>query len=256
MGASPGGRRRRLGAVAVALAVAIMGSSLAASSTGASATGSSCAHPWTATYEVGGSGGGFEGDQQVIYMSGTTRLLNWDVRQGRVICSVRIQLADGRLAAPTKLLPYSTPTPTGGEYKAPPGPRSPLRKVIITAARSPVPPGTSCNYPVFSSDSIDGSPSNGSDTKDFSVKVNVVHDPEPGSAKPMTLRLVVTIHNPHIAICRAELTVFPPNPQGFIRGEAAKPHMVAISPSGTVTSRDVVVPSHDAFAGVAYARIG
>jgi hypothetical protein len=233
-----------------------MGLSLAASSTSASTTGSTCAHPWTATYLVGGPGGGFEGDQHAIHMSGTPRSLSWvAIRPRSVICSVRIQLADGRIVAPTKLLPYSSPTPTGGEYRAPHGTHSPLRQIVVTAARSPVPPGASCNYPVLSSQSVDGAPSTGSDTKDFSVKVKVVSDPAPGTKAPMSLQLVVTIHNPRIEICRAVLTVYPPNPEGYIRAETAEVHPVAISPSGTVTSSDVVVPSDDGFSGVAYARL-
>lgn len=249
------GQLARLGACLAVMAAL----SLMAESAGAWATGSNCTHPWTATYQVGGPGGGFEGDQHAIYMSGTPRSLSWVVVRPRsIVCSVRIQLADGRSVAPTKLLPYSTPTPTGGEYKAPHGSHSPLRQIIVTAARSPVPPGSSCNYPVLSSQSVDGAPSNGSDTKDYSVKVKVVSETNPGEPKPgafMTLRLVVTIHNPRIEICRAVLTVFPLNPEGFIRAATAEAHPVVISPGGTVSSGDVVVPATAGYAAVAYARL-
>jgi hypothetical protein len=130
-------------------ALLVIGASLPASSAdGQASLGSSCARPWQAIYRVGGSNGGFEGDQTHIYMSGTPRLLNWLAYRPRsVICSARIQLANGRWVGPTGLYPYTTPTPTGGEYKAP---HAPLRTAIVTAARSPVPPGASCNYPIFS----------------------------------------------------------------------------------------------------------
>jgi hypothetical protein len=114
-------------AIVAALAQASTGSSMAEASA-ASATGSSCAHPWRASYVVGGPEGGFEGDQKRIEMNGTPRKLTWVVwpEQGNVICGVRIQLADGKLGRPTKLLPYATPTPVGGEYREPHGPHSRL----------------------------------------------------------------------------------------------------------------------------------
>ena len=118
-----------------------------------------------------------------------------------------------------------------------------------------MPPGANCNYPVYSSQSVDGQPANGSDTKDYSVKVKIVRDLNPGSTEPMRLRLEVTVHNPRVTICRAFLTVFPRNAQGFIREETAEGHPVMISPGGTVTSGDIEVPADDAFAGVAYGTI-
>jgi hypothetical protein len=229
----------------------------AISSARATATGSSCEHPWQATYQVGGSGGGFEGDQKRIYMSGTPRRLSWVVwpKAGNVICSARVRLADGRWVGPTKLLPYTTPTPIGGEYRAPHGPHSPLRTIIVTAARSQVPPGASCNYPVFGSQSVNGAPAAGSDTKDLSVKVKIVSDPNPGSTEPMSLRLEIDIHNPRVVICRASLTVLPRNSEGFIRDETAESYPVTVSPDGTVTSEDIEVPADDGFSGIAYARL-
>ncbi len=253
---APRASLRRLVAIPLCVALVLLVIMSAASQARSSvASGSSCAHPWQATYQTGGPNGGFEGDERHIHIDGTPRLLNWSVRAGYVICNVHIQLANGRSAAPTTIYPYTTPTPLGGEYRAPHGPHSPLRTAVITAARSAVAPGASCNYPVFSSQSVDGFPSDGSDTTDYSVKVKVVRDPNPGSAEPMRLRLEVAVHNPRAVICRAFLTIFPLNPEGFIRDETAEAHPVTISPSGVVTSTDVEVPSDDGYAGVAYARL-
>jgi hypothetical protein len=203
---------------------------------------------------VGGRGGGFEGEQKRIEMNGTPRKLTWVAwpEQGNVICSVRIELADGKLGRPTRLLPYATPTPVGGEYREPHGPHSPLRAVFITAARSPVPPGASCNYPVFGSQSADGAPAEGADTRDLSVKVKGVSATSPGEPKPgssMTLRVEVQIHNPKIVICRAYMTVVPSDGNS----EAAKTFPVKIGPNGT--SQEVEVPEEDAYSAVVYARL-
>ncbi len=64
--------------------------------------------------------------------------------------------------------PYPTPTPSGGEYRESRGSRSPLHLIVITAARSPVPAGSSCNYPLSSGLTLGGP---AGDTKDFSVNV-------------------------------------------------------------------------------------
>ena len=73
------------------------------------AAGSSCAHPWQAIYRAGGPHGRFEGDKQ-IYMAGEIpRLIQWSVRVGYLICSARIQLANGRWVGPTSVGPYLNP---------------------------------------------------------------------------------------------------------------------------------------------------
>ena len=238
-------------ATAVVVTPAVGGSAARAVSSG---LGSSCAYPWRASYVVGGPGGGFEGDQKHIEMGGTPRKLTWDVwpAHGNVICSVRIELADGRLARPTKLEPYTTPTPTGGEYRPPHGPHSPLRAVFVTAAKSSVPPGASCNYPVYGSLSINGVPDVGGDAKGLNANINVVSDPEPGSSEPMRLRLEVHITNPRIVICRAYMTAIPPHGNA----ETAKTYPVTITPGGIVTSEDVEVPSDYSFSGIVFARLG
>lgn len=238
-----------LAVLAVVVAPAAGGSTARAASGG---VGSSCAHPWRASYVVGGPEGGFEGDQKRIEMNGTPRKLTWVVwpEHGNVICSVRIELADGKLGRPTKLFPYATPTPYGGEYREPHGPHSRLRAVFVTAAKSPVPPGSSCNYPVYNGQSVLGTPGEGADTKDFSVKVKAVSVTSPGEPKPgsvMTLRIEVYIHNPRVAICRAFMTIIPSNGNG----ETAKTFPVKIKPDGT--SEDIEVPEEDAYSDVVFA---
>jgi hypothetical protein len=85
-----------------------------------------------------------------FYTPGTAAMIEWTVPSGYVICSARVQLADGSWAAPTGLLPHATPTPRGGWYEETSNPASRFTAVAITAAKSPVAPGTSCNYPIES----------------------------------------------------------------------------------------------------------
>ena len=213
--------------------------------------GSSCAHPWQARYQTGGHGGGFEGDQSHIAMSGEPRNLTWDVKPGNLICSVRIQLGDGQWVRPTKLFPYRTPTPIGGEYQAPSGAHSPLKLAVVTAARSPVPPGTSCNYPVYSTEAVDGAPGQGSDTKDFGVNVRTISETNPGEPIPgakTTLSLVVTVHDPRVELCHAYIAAIAPD---FSHEDE---HLVHISSHGGESSA-VTIPATYASAGIVYARL-
>lgn len=263
------GRRRTsrrlaaLGTLAVCLAAAgpLAVAAGPARIAGSWRAGSSCAHPWPAAiYRAKRPNGEFAGDHHHIYMSGAIHDLNWIVQpeKGNVICSARVRLANGRWVGPTRIYPYPTPTPIGGEYKTPSGPHSPMREVIVTAARSPVPPGANCNYPVFTARAVDGGVSEGSDAKDYSVSFKVVHESNPGEPLPTatrTVRLQVVIHNPHVAICHAFLTVFPPNAQGYLRDETAKSLPVGITPNGTVTSPDITVPANWILSAIAYARL-
>jgi hypothetical protein len=109
-------------------------------------------------------------------------------------------------------------------------------------------PGSSCAHPLRSSEAVDGFPGQHSDTRDFSVKVNQVHDPEPGTSAPMTLQLIVTIHNLRIEICRAVISSVTPDNQHISE------HPVRISPHGGASST-VTIPANHAFAGIAYARL-
>jgi hypothetical protein len=249
MGADRSRRRTSIyGALGGCLAALVIGGSLPASSAdGHARLGSSCAHPWQATYRVGGSNGGFEGDQAHIHMSGTPRLLNWVAERPRsVICSARIQLTNGRWVGPTGLYPYTTPTPTGGEYKAP---HAPLRTAIVTAARSPVPPGASCNYPIFSGEAVDGFPSQRSDTKDFAVKRKIDSETKPKEALPgdlTTFQAEVIAYNPRLVMCRLSVSE-------FLGGGHTYP--LHIGPHGGLSSR-LTLESSIIFWISGYARLG
>jgi hypothetical protein len=241
-------RPRTYGALGACLAALIVigASQLVSSASGQSGSGSSCAHPWQAIYRVGGPGGGFEGDQTHIHMSGTPRLLNWLAYRPRsVICSARIQLANGRWVGPTALYPYTTPTPTGGEYKAP---HAPLRTAIVTAARSPVPPGASCNYPIFSGLAVDGFPSQRSDTKDFTVKFKLDSETKPGEASEgdfTTFQAEVIASNPRLVMCRLVVSEF--------KG-SGRVYPLSISPHGGLSSR-LTLESRIGFGILGYARL-
>jgi hypothetical protein len=177
---------RTLAMLGTCLVVGLVGLVPSAGSARATAIGSTCAHPWQASFQVGGPNGHFDGDLTLIRMGSALgpipRSVDWSVRAGYVICSARIQLADGHWVGPTRVNPYPTPTPIGGEYTAPQGPHSPLRTVIVTAARSPVPPGANCNYPLFSGFAVDGATSQKSDTKDFTVKHKLDSENQPREA--------------------------------------------------------------------------
>jgi hypothetical protein len=251
MGADHSRRRpRTYGALGACLtALFVIGASLPASSAdGQASLGSSCAHPWQAIYRVGGSNGGFEGDQTHIHMSGTPRVFQWLVyRQPRsVICSARIQLADGRWVGPTALYPYTTPTPTGGEYKAP---HAPLRTAIVTAARSPVPPGASCNYPIFSGEAVDGFPSQRSDTKDFAIKRKIDSETKPGEAAEgdfTTFQAEVIAYNPRLVMCRLSVSEFLGSGHTF---------PLHVGPHGGLSSK-LTLESNVIFSISGYARLG
>lgn len=206
---------RTLAMLGTCLVVGLVGLVLSASSARATATGSTCAHPWQADYRVGGPNGQFEGDQTLIRMGSALgpipQSVDWSVRAGYVICSARIQLADGHWVGPTRVNPYPTPTPIGGEYTAPPGPHSPLRTVIVTAARSPVPPGANCNYPLFSGFAVDGAHSQKSDIKDFTVEYKRDSETKPGEPSVgalTTFQAEVIVTNPRIVMCRLVVNEF------------------------------------------------
>jgi hypothetical protein len=214
--------------------------------------GSSCAHPWQASYQVGGPNGQFEGDLTLVSM-GTSlgrspRLVQWSVRSGYVICSARIQLADGRWVGPTRVEPYPTPTPIGGEYQAPQGPHSPLRGVFVTAARSSVPPGANCNYPLFSGFAVDGAPSQKSDIKDFTVKFKLDSENKPGETAEGDFTIFqaeVAVMNPRLVMCRLVVNEFKGSSRSW---------PLTIGPHGGLSSR-LTLPVGLAFGIAGYARL-
>src|SRR5665213_552458 len=69
--------------------------------------------------------------------------------------------------------------------------------VFAASAKKPK-PGSSCAHPLFSGLSGEGPDG---DLREFTVKPKILSDPEPGSSKPMTFELEVTVINHHILIC-------------------------------------------------------
>ncbi len=220
MGAERSRRRTRLrqaiaGLMAFCACLVGGGAAISVASKGQRLSGSTCAHPWQASFQVGGPNGRFTGDQTLIRMGSSLgpipRSVDWSVRAGYVICSARIQLADGRWVGPTRVNPYPTPTPIGGEYTAPQGPHSSLRGVFVTAAHSPVRPGANCNYPLFSGFAVDGASSQGSDLKDFTVKYKLDRESKPGEPSVgalTTFQAEVIVTNPRIVMCRVVVKEF------------------------------------------------
>jgi hypothetical protein len=234
------------------LVAGLMGLVPSAGSARATATGSTCAHPWQADYRVGGPNGHFDGDLTLIRMGSALgpipQSVDWSVRAGYVICSARIQLADGHWVGPTRVEPYATPMPIGGEYTAPQGPHSPLRTVIVTAARSPVPPGANCNYPLFSGFAVDGATSQKSDTKDFTVKHKLDSENQPreaGEGNSTTFQAEVIVTNPRIVMCRVVVNEFKGSGRSW---------PLTIGPHGGLSSR-LTLESSIGFGIAGYARL-
>lgn len=223
---------------------------LPAISAGQPSLGASCAHPYTATFKTG-QRQPLGGDQSRVSISFSTEHpwgIEWAVRQpGYVICTARVQLRDGSWVGPTKVNPYATPTPTGGEYHEPSGARSSLRQVIVTAARTSLRPGANCNYPVFSGSAVDGGTSQKSDTKDFTVnfKLDSRSGPKAGGGETVTFQAEVIIHNPRLVMCRLEVSEFKGSWRTF---------PLQIGPHGGLSS-EIILPSDIGFAIFGYARV-
>ena len=179
---------------------------------GASATGvgSSCADPESVTlgydsthnlaetpgYRIkwlGGFGPSFTGS------------LVWYAPPGEIICSTRIQLANGSVVPPTYLFPYPTPTPNGGQYDELAEPASHVSTITLTAAKSPVPAGKSCTFPIESSlgDTIQHT----GPRPDILVKLIEV--------SPASVRLKLTPRKPNLVLCpKADFSVWLTDAQG------------------------------------------
>jgi hypothetical protein len=107
-----------------------------------------------------------------------------------IICSARIQRRDGSWVGPTRLRPYPTPTPIGGEYLETTEANTQFRQVIVKFAKSSVPRGSSCDYPQQSR-------VGGTMQKGLSAAFRV-DTPEPEMDE-----VAVTVHDPNIVICQA-----------------------------------------------------
>jgi hypothetical protein len=156
--------------------------------------GSSCTHPIVATLKRGQAAAKYH---EVIYVApshfirGVVAAVRWDTYwPNQIVCSARIQLRNGSWVGPTRLLPYNTPTPVGGEYDETTNPRTQYRQVVVKLARSPVPMGASCDHPMTSRAGY-------SDEKDPRV-VFRVNAPRAGMDE-----VAATIYDPNIVICRA-----------------------------------------------------
>src|ERR1700722_8091358 len=114
-------------------------------------------------------------------------------------------------------------------------------------------PGSSCKYPLHSGQAFDGSTSQNSDTKDFTVKVRIDSETSPGepsAGNTKVLTLEATVHNPRIEICRAVIFSYPPP----TISQHVSEQSVKISPHGGAAS-PLTIPEYDAFAGIVYARL-
>jgi hypothetical protein len=257
-------RSRRLGALGVCLVAVVVG---AGSSLGSSASaqlparasaatlGSSCAHPATVTFKPGEVSNVGSGPARIAIEIQTKHpwWVAWVVRAGYIVCSARIQLRDGSWVRPTRLRPYQTPTPWGGEYKEAARSRASLRQIVIGAARSPVAAGSSCNYPLASYMTLGGP---AGDTKDISVNILEPGYQGNGTGLETTLnfQLEVTIHNPRIVVCAAGMTVYPLNEEGFVRSNRYKEYPVAIPSHGGLSRVLGPVSTSGGITGQAFAR--
>jgi hypothetical protein len=164
-------------------------------------SGSSCAHPVVVTLHRGQKAVGYRHQiiiaaEPQLLVPGVRTAVEWwgwsgpGAEDTDIICSARIQRSDGSWVGPTRLKPYATPTPMGGEYDETTDPNTQYRQVVVKFAKSPVPRGASCNYPLMSR-------AGNSETRDPSA-VFRVDTPRPGMDE-----VAVTIHNPNIVVCRA-----------------------------------------------------
>lgn len=163
--------------------------------------GSSCANPIAATLR--------RGERYVVYQHqhiieaeyrhltpGVDAIVGWYGWSGPgaedtdIICSARIQRRDGSWVGPTRLRPYPTPTPVGGEYVETTDPGTQFRQVVVKFATSPVPRGANCNYPQQSR-------VGGTMQKGLSAAFRV------DAPEPEMDEVAVTVHDPNTVICRA-----------------------------------------------------
>lgn len=237
-------RRRALGACCLAV-VAGMGlfAALAASAgvsahAATSGPGSSCADPESVTVGYGSAAPILAStpDYQIKWMGdfqpGYPGSMVWYAPPGDIICSTRVQLANGTVAPPTNVFPYPTPTPTGGQYDETADPASHFSSITITAAKPPVPEGKSCNFPVESS--LAETIQHTGPRPAISVKMIEV--------SPLALRLKLTPRKPNLLLCpKADLSVWLTDAQGNpIR---RVDYYLSVKPHGGLTSVVTVPPS-------------
>jgi hypothetical protein len=200
MGAARRPRPHRLMALGAVLALLAFGLNPPALGAKVMRPGSSCARPVTVMLHRGQSAAHYQ--HQVIIdaeyrhlIPGVNAIVGWYGWSGPgaedtdIICSARIQLRDGSWVGPSRLRPYPTPTPVGGEYVETIDPSTQFEQVVVKFAKSPVPRGANCDYPKQSR-------VGGTMQKGLSAAF-LVDLPEPGMDE-----VAVTVHDPNTVICR------------------------------------------------------
>lgn len=122
----------------------------------------------------------------------------WVVNPGShyVVCAVRVQLQNGSWVtphpdpSPLPILGGPLPPTIGGSYREAGDRSARFRRLVISFARSPVPQGATCSYPLMAS-------VQGGDSKDYQVAWH----PDTPARGQYTFQ--VTINNPRVSICGA-----------------------------------------------------
>jgi hypothetical protein len=207
------------------------------SRTAAAPLGSSCADPEVLSMGPGDARLSFDPGNHIELIDGPPLAYNgpasmeWSVPPGYVICSTRIQLANGSVVPPTDVFPYSTPTPTGGQYDETSDPASAVNTLTIAAAKSSVAPGTSCNYPQESS--LIGTVSHAGPKSQ--VSVNLV------KVSPTVIRLKLKPHKANLILCpKADIYLWLTNAQGIPTERLA--YYVSVKPHGGLSSA-ITIPA-------------
>ena len=241
---SRGGRAWLAGA-ALLVVVLASAASVLASTKGAltSALGSSCASPYTYSVANGGqiitntdpshnSGIDLEGSAP----PGGPGWTDWYVTPGNFICSAKVQLADGSVVSPTDVFPYATPTPTGGQYNETSNPSSRYSSVTITYAKSKLPLGASCTYPLESS--LAQTIAHTGPRPQVLVKLIEVSPVKAGA--PVSLRLKLTPRKRNLTLCpKADINIIVEDAQGHLVQRDV--YTVSVKPHGGLSST-ITVP--------------
>jgi hypothetical protein len=200
MGADRRPRPRRPMGLGAVLALLALGLSPLAFGAKTARPGSSCAHPVTVMLHRGQSAAHFQHEAIIDaeyrrLIPGVNAIVGWygwsgpGVEDTDIICSARIQRRDGSWVGPSRLRPYPTPTPVGGEYVETTDPSTQFRQVVVKFAKPPVPRGANCDYP-------EQSRVGGTMQKGLSASFRV-DTPAPGMDE-----VAVTVHDPNTVICR------------------------------------------------------
>jgi hypothetical protein len=240
-------RPRTYGALgACLLALLVIGASLPSSSaSGQGSLGSSCANPEVLSIDSNNKILQFNKGSHIEMAMGNVPArqaidmgyVEWYTLPGYIICSTRIQLANGSVVPPTHIYPYATPTPIGGQYNETSDPATFVSVVTGTAARAPVPAGRSCNYGIESS--LSQTIAHNGPRPAVSVKLIEV--------SPTALRLKLTPRKPNLVLCPiADLNLWFTAASGDILRPVIVP--VSVKPHGGLTPV-VTVPASSYRAG-------